>query len=249
MTRFKDHFSGHAADYRAHRPGYPDNLFDWLAGQITQPRHAWDCATGNGQAAVSLAQRFDHVTATDASRAQIAQTEPVDSIDYQVASAEHSGLADASVDLITVAQAAHWFDMAAFNAEVTRVLRPGGVLALWCYGLARITPEVDAVVDHFYHHSLGPYWPAERRHVENGYRDLVMPFTPIAAPAFDMQADWSMDELLGYLASWSASRRHLADTGEDGVAHLAPALRDAWGKAQRRSVTWPLHIRCTRRER
>ncbi len=244
---FQDHFSGHASTYRQHRPGYPAALFDWLADAVQHHRHAWDCATGNGQAAAALADRFDHVTATDASAAQGAQATPITNVHYRTASAEDSGLADASTDLITVAQAAHWFDMPAFVREVERVLRPGGVLALWTYGLTRVTPAVDAIVDQYYHHTVGAYWPPERRHVETGYRDFVLPFEPLAAPQFTLQVSWTPAELVGYLRSWSATQRCIDATGEDVTQGLAEALAEVWPTDTRHAVHWPLSLRCVRR--
>lgn len=246
MSRFKDHFSGHAARYRDYRPGYPAALFAWLASQT--PRHAlaWDCATGNGQAAVALAGHFAQVVATDASAQQIARAEGHARVDYRVATADNSGLAQRSVDLITVAQAAHWFDLPAFYREVERVARDGAVLALWCYGLARITPEVDALVEDYYQNTVGPYWPPERRHIETGYRTFEFPFPELAAPAFTMEADWSVQQLLGYLDTWSASRRCATMTGRDPIAALSPAIADAWGDMPTRKVQWPLSLRVGR---
>ena len=243
MSGFKDHFSGHAALYRAHRPRYPDELFQWLANQAPGRALAWDCATGNGQAAVALAGHFDLVVASDASTSQIAAAEAASNVSYQVAGAEHSGLSEHSVDLISVAQAAHWFDLPAFYAEVRRVLKPGGVLALWCYGLAGISPDADAVVSDFYHHTVGPYWPPERRHIETGYHDLDFPFSELQAPALQMRAEWSLQQLLGYLASWSATRRCVSTTGTDPIDRLATELAAAWGDQALREVKWPLALR------
>lgn len=246
MSGFKDHFSGHAALYRQSRPRYPDSLYDWLAAQAPTRTCAWDCATGNGQAAVALARHFDQVIATDASAEQIAQAEVADKVHYRVASAEHSGLPDHSADLVTVAQAAHWFNLADFYAEVRRVARPGGVLALWCYGLTRITPAIDAVVDHYYRDIVGPWWPPERQHIESAYGDLPFPFAPLQVPDFRMQADWTLEQLLAYLASWSATRRCAAATGNDPILALAPLLGAAWGEAAQHAVTWPLGVRAGR---
>jgi len=243
MPGFKDHFSGHAAAYARHRPHYPGALFDWLAEQAPVHDLAWDCATGNGQAALALARHFDRVVASDASSEQIARAEVHPRVTYRVAGAEHSALPDHCIDLVTVAQAAHWFDLPAFYHEVQRVVRPGGVIALWCYGLATISPAVDAVVGDYYEHTIGPWWPPERRHIEHGYRDLPFPFSPLSAPAFTMQTAWSMNQLLDYLGTWSATRRCAAATGHDPLAALAPGLHAAWGDASSRTVHWPLGLR------
>lgn len=243
MTTFQDHFSGHAEAYRQHRPHYPDALFQWLAEQSPDQRLAWDCATGNGQAAAALARHFDHVIATDASGRQIAQAEPAQKVEYRVAPAEHSGLSDRSADLVTVAQAAHWFDLPAFYKEVKRVACDGAVVALWCYGLARITPEVDAMVDDYYHNTVGAYWPPERRHIETAYRKIDFPFPELEPPTFTMKAEWSIDQLLGYLGTWSATRRYMTETGRNPLALLAPALAAAWKGNQAHKVEWPIALR------
>jgi len=244
---FQDHFSGHAADYARFRPHYPPALFEWLA-QIAPTRElAWDCATGSGQAAVALSERFAEVVATDASAEQVAQAEAHPGVRYAVAPAEASGLADASVDLVTVAQALHWFDLERFYAEVRRVLRSGGVLAVWSYGLFECFPAVDAVVRRLYSEIVGPCWPMERRLVEDGYRSLPYPFPELAAPAFAMDARWTLAQAVGYLNTWSAVRRYRKDVGQDPLSLIASELSAAWGDpAVERSIRWPLHLRIGR---
>ncbi len=179
---FKDHFSDQSGDYLRYRPSYPDALFAYLA-EISPTRHlAWDCATGSGQAAQGLSAHFEKVIATDASAAQIDSAIPTANVHYRVASAESSGLPDHSVDLVTVAQALHWLDLERFYDEVRRVLKPGGLLAVWSYNLLRTDSAIDAQVDAFYSRTVGPYWPPERRWIENGYRDLPFPFPEMAPP-------------------------------------------------------------------
>ena len=244
---FADHFAPVANDYDRHRPGYPDTLFAFLAETAPATSRVWDCATGTGQAARGLADYFDEVLATDASAGQVEQAEGPANVHYRVAPAEASGLEDASVDLVTVAQALHWFDLPAFYDEVRRVLRPGGVVAVWSYNLLEIGPEVDAVVERLYRDRLGAYWPAERRHVETGYRDLPFPFEAITAPAFAMEAAWTLPDLTGYLQTWSAVARCRAAEGTDPVAEVEDALCAAWGPPDTpRSVRWPLTLRAGR---
>ena len=72
-THPTDHFSAHAQNYARFRPTYPTELFAWLASQSPGHRLAWDCGTGNGQAALGLADHFVHVHATDLSPQQLAQ--------------------------------------------------------------------------------------------------------------------------------------------------------------------------------
>ncbi len=244
MTGFSDHFGAVAGSYADFRPGYPPELFAWLAAQCAGQELAWDCGAGSGQASVALAAHFARVHATDASADQVAHAEPHPCVEYRVAPAEQSGLPDRSADLVTVAQALHWFDLPAFYAEVRRALKPGGVIAAWTYGV-HVTEgdDVNAVVRHFYEHVVGPCWPPERRHVENGYRELPFPFTRIAAPEFTMQVRWPLAQLLGYLGSWSATARYRKLNGSDPLPALRQQLLPLWGDpAQARSVSWPLSL-------
>lgn len=245
---FKDHFSGHAGGYAEARPTYPEWLFDWLAGRCDRHELAWDAGCGNGQASLALAHRFRRVHASDPSSPQIAAA-PVDArISWRVEPAEQCSLPDASADLVTVAQAYHWFDHARFCTEVRRVLRPEGLVALWTYGLSRVDPAVDAVFAQLYAGALADYWPPERRHVENGYRELPFPFVELDTPRFEMRLDWTLAQYLAYLRSWSASQRHLKATGRDAVTEAAEAMAHAWGDPDTaRPVAWPLSLRVGRR--
>lgn len=242
---FPDHFAPVARNYAEFRPTYPDALFAWLATCAPRREVAWDCAAGTGQASLGLARHFAQVVATDASAAQIAVATPHPRVDYRVAPAEASGLAAASVDLITVAQALHWFDLAAFYTEASRVLRANGVLAVWTYGVLTVEGvRVDELVQAFYHQTVGPYWPAERRHVEDGYRSLPFPFPEVAAPPFVMEAQWTGPQLLGYFRSWSATARFVSVNGFDPVEQLAQRLAPLWGDPQgTRLIRWPLALR------
>lgn len=246
---FNDYFSRVAASYAGFRPTYPATLFTWLAQIAPGHELAWDCAAGSGQASRDLAAHFAHVVASDASRAQIEAATPHVGVEFRVAPAEASGLPDASVDLITVAQALHWFDLDLFYSEVQRVLKPEGVLAVWTYGVLAAEGEaVDALVQAFYHETVGPYWPPERRHVESGYQTLAFPFTEMPSPRFSMETLWTLPELLGYFRSWSATGRYIAARGADPVDALAAELAPLWGDPDRsRRVTWPLSLRVGRK--
>ena len=249
MDSFSDHFSRVAGDYASYRPRYPAVLFSFLARLPARRELAWDCAAGSGQATVGLLPHFARVIATDASAAALASAPMDPSIEYRVAPAEASRIDAGSADLITVAQAAHWLDLAAFYREVGRVLAPGGVLALWSYGVYHLDDSaLDRMLQHFYHDVVGPYWPPERRLVEEGYRSLPFPFEEITPPEIAMTADWTLPELLGYLRTWSATTCYREATGRDPVQALAPELEGLWGPADVvRRVAWPLGMRVGRR--
>lgn len=240
---FKDHFSSHAAAYAAYRPAYPPALAAWLAAIAPATDEALDVGCGSGQLALLLAEHFRHVSATDPSAEQIARAAPHARIDYRVASAEMSGLPDASVDLLTAAQAAHWFDLPAFFAEARRLLRPGGVIALISYaGMAHHGP-IEPIVERFRLETLQGYWPPERAMVENGYRDIALPFVPIAAPAFAIELSWPLAALIGYLDTWSAVRAMEKEIGRAPFDALVTELGAAWGDpAMHRTIRWPLTI-------
>jgi SAM-dependent methyltransferase len=238
---FKDHFSEQSPEYARHRPGYPDELFRFLASCARRHTLAWDCATGNGQAAVALSKYFDNVVATDASAGQIGAAIEHPCVDYRVATAEVSRLDDASVDLVTVGQALHWFDTTRFFAEVERVLVPGGVLAAWCYELCTVNDRCDAIVVELYTDIVGKFWPPERRLIEARYAAIEMPGTRIDTPKFSMAVDWSVGDMLGYLRTWSACNRYREKYGADPVSLIESALRDAWSDDVRK-VTWPVTL-------
>jgi ubiquinone/menaquinone biosynthesis C-methylase UbiE len=244
--QFKDHFSRVASQYAAFRPHYPQALFDYLADVAPSRTVAWDCACGSGQATLDLAERFASVMATDASAQQIAAAPVHPRITWSVARAESSGLPPDSVDLITVAQSAHWFDLDAFYAEARRVLRPNGVLALWTYGVHRFNDAaMDALAHELYAETVGPYWPPERRHCEDGYRSLPFAFPEIVPPAFEMKERWTLPQLLGYLRSWSATSRYVQAHGNDPIVPFGEAIAPMWGEGER-VVEWPLGLRIGR---
>lgn len=249
-TDFADHFSGHADDYARYRPAYPPALFTYLADRCAAHDLAWDCATGNGQAACGLAEHFARVVATDASAEQIAAAEPHPHVTYEVARARKSPLRDTTADLVTVAQALHWIDPTPFYAEVRRVLKPDGVFAAWTYGLFHLAPDdpaadaVDPLIETFYHERVGSYWPPERRHIEAKYQSLPFSFDEVPTPDFTLTMDWTLEETLGYLRTWSAAKRCQRDRGRDPVAAMESDFASAWGDpATRRTLQWPLHLR------
>ena len=249
MKSYSDHFSRVASEYASRRPGYPDELFGYLAGLLSRRELAWDCAAGSGQATLPLARWFRQVVGTDASAEMLSRAPAHPQIQYRVARAEQSGLGSTSVDLVTVAQALHWLDVDRFYAEVERVLVAGGVLAAWTYGRNQLDDEsLDRVLQHFYDHVVGPYWPPERCHVEAGYRTLPFPFPELVPPSFAMEAEWTLPELLGYVGTWSASQRFREIEGREPVELLGSGLTAGWGPPdRRRRIFWPLSLRVGRR--
>jgi SAM-dependent methyltransferase len=241
---FKDHFSGHAAAYASSRPGYPRDLVAAVARLPREHRLALDCGTGNGQAALGLAQYFDRVIATDPSAAQLSHATPHPRIEYRTAPAEASGLPDGSVDLVTAAQAFHWFDFDRFFAEAERVLAPGGAVALWTYNLPRVDPDVDRQMDRLAHDIAASYWPPERRWVNEEYQTIPFPFDEMVMPPFFYEEDWNLEQYVGYIRTWSATARYLKETGADPVAAVWDELAAAWGDPERvRQVVWPIFLR------
>ena len=237
-------FGRGAAAYARFRPLYPRDLFAFLADVAPARRRAWDCATGNGQAAVALAECFTEVIATDASAEQIARAEPRANVRYFAAPADTLDVEPGSVDLVTVAQALHWIDLPSFYEEVRRVSRPGGVIAAWSYYHVHVASGVDPILDRLMHETVGPYWPAGRELVEQRYATIAFPFREIRSPEFTMRAEWSLDDLLGYVGTWSAVQRFREAGLGDPVAAVRSELEGVWGRPdERREVRWPLALR------
>lgn len=245
----KDLFSQHADSYAAYRPSYPDSLIVYLASLCSEHELAWDCATGNGQAAIALTRFFERVIATDLSQEQLDQAPAHPQIEYRRATAETSTLEANSVSLITVAQALHWFKRDAFYSEVKRVLRPSGILAVWSYALCSVDPGVDRILLDFYHGPSASYWEPERALVDEGYASLTLPFSELKVPTFHMEQEWDLSQYLGYLRTWSAVRKAMKVQGTDPLGPHLAAWEKAWGDpASRRKVHFPLAVRVVRRD-
>jgi SAM-dependent methyltransferase len=246
-NQYKDLFSTQAGDYARFRPHYPSALFKQLGKLCAAHELAWDCGTGNGQAAVALAPYFKKVIGTDPSEKQLESAVPHEKVEYRRAGAEVSGIEAGSVDLITVAQAFHWFRQEEFFAECSRVAKPGCLLAVWCYELTVISPEVDRVVKVLYEDVLGSYWDPARKRVEEGYRNEVFPFPEITGPKVSMGAEWTLPDLIGYLGTWSSFQKYYKEKGFDPRVPLMPNFIKAWGNQNvPKNVSWPLSLRLFR---
>jgi SAM-dependent methyltransferase len=222
-------------------------MFAYLASVAPGRDLAWDCGTGNGQAALGLTPYFERVIATDPSEEQLRNAFGHEKITYRLAPAEDPGIEAGALDLVTVAQALHWFDIDRFYEAAKRALKPGGVLAVWCYTLCRTSPGVDSIIDHFYHNTVGPYWPRERTIVDDAYRSISFPFDEWQAPDFSISLRWTLDDMLGYLRTWSPTRRYIEQHGLDPVDLISEELAAAWGNAaEEKPVLWPLHMRIGR---
>lgn len=246
MSSAPDHFSPQAADYASFRPSYPPAFVAHLASLAPARDLAWDVGTGSGQAAILLAGHFAHVHATDASARQLQHATSHPRVTYAQAPAESSGLEPASVDLVTIAQALHWFEPAAFHAEVARVLKPRGVVAAWSYGMVVVDPEVDAVVDWFYRERVGRYWPAERVHIETGYAQLAFPYEELPIGSWRIEARLTRMQLTGYIGTWSALRHARDAEPTDPLLEFIVRLDEVWPGDERRDAHWPMIARVGR---
>lgn len=249
MVQNAQTFSQSSDQYAKHRPQYPDELFSYLGEICSGHSSAWDCGTGNGQAAVSIAKFFNQVEATDISDEQIKQAIPNAKVKYHVSPAEQTSFKNEAFDLVTVAVAIHWFDQAKFFQEVNRVLKRGGVLAVWTYGLTEVDPEIDAVISDDLLKPIDSFWAEGNRQVMNGYRDLVMPFVEIEnKPSFAVKMAWDLNQLCAYFRTWSAVKRYMTEVGSDPVASLEAKLKAIWGKpSDTKLVRMPLFLRLSRK--
>lgn len=240
-----DRFSGHADLYAQYRIDYPRELYDFIMSFVTHPSVAWDCATGNGQVAGALANYFGQVEATDISEKQLAQAVQRPNIRYQISPAEQTPFADQTFDLITVAQALHWFNVDVFHREVRRVAKPGGVIAQWGYGVVQISDELDSIILDFYRNRIGPYWDPQRRYIDEQYASLPFPFTDAQHANFTVRRLWTLERFLNYLRTWSAVRQYIHENEEDPVTALGERLSVFWA-GDEQEVRFPVFMRIGR---
>jgi len=237
----KDNFSSQSAGYVRYRPVYPQQLYDFIFQHIADKQAAWDCGTGNGQAAKELAKVFDKVYATDISPKQIENAIRDDNIFYSVQQAERTNFPDNSFDLITVAQALHWFRFDDFYSELKRVAKPNAVFAAWTYSLLRISNEIDSLIGEHHFNILGNYWDAERKYVDEEYRNIPFPFTKINTPFFSIEYEWTTEELEGYLNTWSGLQKFIAANQYNPVDELMIRIKPFW-KQEKMQIRFPVHL-------
>lgn len=242
MKKVKDLFSGHSDIYRKFRPAYPRALYKTVLENTPGRSRCWDCATGNGQVALELSDSFDEVYATDISKNQLLQAPKRKNIAYSVQRAEQTNFEAHTFDLITVGQAVHWFDIPAFFREVNRVACPGGVLALWGYGLLHLNDEaIDSALSNFYHEVVGPYWDGERRYIDSGYETIPFPFREIVQmDGIQIEKPMDLQGLRGYLTSWSSVQNYIKVHNSNPVIPLINSLEAHWGAGQTRTATFPI---------
>ena len=242
MEIMKDRFSEHSKLYLSFRPTYPNELYEFIYRHVNDFNCVWDCATSNGQAAVALCKKFSHVYATDISENQLTNATIEPNIYYSISSAEKTTFASHSFDLITVAQAAHWFNVALFFNEVKRVAKRDATLAIWGYGLLKVNPAIDEHIHHFYTQVVGSYWDKERKLIDDHYRNLPFPFEEIPSPEFEFSFEWTIAELQGYLTTWSAVQKFVHKNNHNPVEDLIQSIKPLW-VSEKMKITFPLFLR------
>lgn len=243
----KELFSAHSNVYAKYRPSYPPELFNYILGFVKEKACAWDCATGNGQAAKAIADHFQHVDATDISEAQLQNAVQKSNIRYQVSSAEHTPFASNSFDLITIATAYHWLNWSQFYDEATRVGKPECVVAAWAYHLLFCDDEaINQIIQHFYYDTVKPYWDYERKYVDESYKTVAFDFSPLPSKDFDLALSWSKESFLGYLSTWSAVQNYARQNGTSPMKLIEEELRNIWKEAEEKDFHFPLFLRIGR---
>ncbi|PCH94091.1 MAG: SAM-dependent methyltransferase [Bacteroidetes bacterium] len=250
IESFNDFFSKQSRTYSTARPNYPDELFDFISSQASSHDVAWDCATGNGQAALSLVNHFKKVIATDASANQIKNAHKCERVEYRITSAEDSGLDDESVDVITVATAVHWLDLTKFYKEVNRVLKDDGIIFVWSYADSKAEKKINDIMMGFAFGLLKDYWPKETKLAVDKYKSLHFPFAEITAPKFESRVMWNLEETVNYLMTWSSVQRYIEATNSNPLDHIMEDLISAWGyKFHKKEISWDLYLKAGRKKK
>lgn len=239
----KDNFSKQSLEYSKYRPSYPEELIEYLLSIVRNKDCAWDCGTGSGQLANLLADHFKEVFATDISENQIKNAVKRNNIIYKIEKAEETSFPDSKFDLITVAQAIHWFDFDKFYDEVRRTLKHNGFIAVIGYHLPRINYIIDKIVDTFYTNIVGKYWDEERKYIDEYYKNIPFPFKEIETPQFTTSYKWSLDQLIGFLSTWSATQHYKENEGSNPIDIIREDLECNWNKDDKRNLVFPIIMR------
>lgn len=239
----KDNFSGNSDQYALFRPEYPPILVEYICGLVRDPKTAWDCGTGNGQLAKLLSGKFSKVIATDLSQDQIKNAFQAKNIEYHTQTAESADFGVQKFDLITVAQAIHWFDFEKFFDVVRKHAHQETIFAVIGYGRVKINPEIDSILDKFYFEVIGSYWDKERRYVDDEYKSIPFPFDEINAPAFTIDLEWNIHHFEGYINTWSAVKHFVKANGYNPVEGLIGEIRDFWKPNEVKQVCFPILLR------
>ncbi len=242
----KDLFSRDSKQYAKFRPTYPADLYQFVFQYVMENKNAWDCGTGNGQVAQILAQHFEQVFATDLSQKQLDEAIQLPNIQYLCCDEKHTPLAANSIDLITIGQAIHWFDLEKFYAEVRRVAKKGAIIAIWGYGLLHISPPIDELISSFYKETVGSFWDAARRHVDEAYQNIDFPFEKIPTPPFQMQFSWNLEAFSGYINTWSSVGRFIKEKGYNPVPELVISLKPFWQENEEKTIVFPIFVKLGR---
>ena len=249
MKNLKDNFSTQANSYAKFRPHYPDSLYEFIFNLAQNTDAAWDCGTGNGQVAVKLAEKFKKVYGSDISEQQLKNAVQKNNISYIHTRAEQTNLPENSIDLVTVAQAIHWFDFNAFYKEVTRVAKSNSIIVIWTYKLLNISTEIDLLIEEFYSKTIGSYWDPERRYIDEEYKTIPFPFKEITAPSFEITAQWDLRQLIGYLNTWSSVQKFIKEHKHNPVDLLESKIHSLWKTGEVKKVSFPLYTRIGRIEK
>ncbi len=239
----KDNFSQHATQYALYRPDYPEVLYSYILGLCKERKIAWDCGTGNGQVATKLSEYFEQVYATDISEKQLSNAIKKENIHYSLQPAERTSFSKNFFDLIVVAQAIHWFDFDLFYQEVKRTIKPNGLLIVVGYGLLKVNPEIDEIINTFYHNTIGPYWDAERHYIDEEYKTIPFPFEELSGPDMLSILDWSFEHFMGYINTWSAVQHFIKEKGYNPVEQLAQDILPFWPEQEIKKVSFPILLR------
>ena len=242
----KDNFSSHADKYARYRPGYPKELFEYISGLANAHELAWDCGTGNGQAASQLSKYFNKIYATDISAKQLDNAVRADNIIYAQEPAEKVSLADGSTDLITVSQALHWFDISSFHKEAKRVGKVNAIIAIWTYSLLQVNTDIDELINAYHYKTLKEHWDPERKHVDDGYANIPFPFTPLPSPSFNIVLNWQREDIEGYINTWSGTQKFIAVNNYNPVNDLMKEVYKVWPAGKTERVNFPIHLKVGR---